>query len=66
MEARGKVQALPIPGQPAAAVQPDDGSFDDPAPWEHPKTFTVSRTPDNFNFVGRQSIRHSTAAFRAA
>ena len=28
---RPAVQALPVPGQPAAAVQPGDGALDDPA-----------------------------------
>src|ERR1700751_4033855 len=33
------IQVLPILGQPASAVHPGDGSFDDPTAGEHHKTF---------------------------
>jgi hypothetical protein len=44
------VQVFPILCQPSTAVEPGDGSFDDPPTWKHYKTFVVIRAFDNFNF----------------
>jgi hypothetical protein len=50
------VQAFPILCQPSRAVEPGDGSFDDPPAWKHHKTFVVIRTFDDFNCETWQNV----------
>ena len=43
------VQAFPILGQPAAAVEPGDGAFDNPAPGQHDEAFGLIGAFDDFD-----------------
>jgi len=50
----GKI--FPIFGEPAAAIEPSDCAFDDPALGQHDKTFGLIATPDDFEFELRQDF----------
>jgi hypothetical protein len=50
------VEVLPVLGQPSTAVQPSNGSLDDPTAWKHHKTLGLIGTPDDFNFESRQDV----------
>ena len=47
---RSVVQVLPIFGEAAAAVEPGNGAFDDPAPRQDHEPFDLIRALDDFGF----------------
>jgi len=48
---RCSVELLPIFGEPAAAVEPQDGAFNDPTTWEHHKLVSgLIGSLDDFGF----------------
>ncbi len=62
---RPSVQALPILGQPAAAVQPGDGPLDDPAARQHGEAPRGIRPLDDLHLDLARDLRQPGLELRA-
>jgi hypothetical protein len=58
------VEAFPILGEPAAAIEPRDGAFDNPPFGQHDKAFGVVGSLDDFGFELRKNSRQRLLKFR--
>ena len=59
------VEVLPILGEPAAAIEPCDGTLDNPAFGHHDKSGNSIGTFHDFNVEMRENFRKSTGKLRS-
>ena len=53
------IEIFPIFGEPAATIEPGDGALDDPAFWQHLKSFCPIGALDDFGFNVWQYFRQA-------
>jgi len=58
------IEVLPILGKPAAAIEPGNGTLDDPALGQHHEAFGLIGAPDDFSFEARQDFRQGVVEAR--
>ena len=58
------IEILPILGESSTAIEPCDGTLDDPAFGQHCKSFDLIGSPDDFGFEVGQDFCEGLVEFR--
>jgi len=58
------IEILPVLGESSAAIEPGDGTLDDPAFGQHCKSFDLIGSPDDFGFEVGQDCCEGLVEFR--